>query len=170
MCHTAAYLPHGHISEPGPSAKHCSSAAPSPVIITTSCQLGKRPRMTYAALKRLSHLSRRRQSCLLSVKIATKQHRLHQILVPWIYDLDLWVFTICLEVFFREIYPRGGWKIPKRGPLIIVAAPHVNQLVGSVLLMRILKSHANRRVSFLTAEKSIMRELTLRLDTWVLYP
>lgn len=114
--------------------------------------------MTYAALKRSSNLSRRRQSCLVSVKMATKQHRPHQILVPWIYDLGLWVFTICLDVLFREIYPRGAWKILKRGPLIIVAAPHVNQLVDSVLLMRILKSCANRRVSVLTAEKSVREQ------------
>lgn len=89
--------------------------------------------------------------------MTTQQLKTRQRLVPWIYDLCLYVFTICLDIFFREIYPRAAWKIPKRGPLIIVAAPHVNQFVDSVLLMRILKSHANRRVSFLIAEKS-MRE------------
>lgn len=89
--------------------------------------------------------------------MATIRRKAHQKLVPWIYDLGLWIFTICLDIFFREIYPRGAWKIPKHGPLIIVAAPHANQFIDSVVLMRILKAHANRRVSFLIAEKS-MRE------------
>lgn len=89
--------------------------------------------------------------------MATKRPKAHQKLVPCIYDLALCIFTVCLDIFFREIYPRGAWKIPKDGPLIIVAAPHTNQFVDSVLLMRILKAHANRRVSFLIAEKS-MRE------------
>jgi glycerol-3-phosphate O-acyltransferase/dihydroxyacetone phosphate acyltransferase len=76
-------------------------------------------------------------------------------LVPWIYDLLLHVFSACLDIFFREIYPRSTWKIPKRDAVIIVAAPHANQFVDSVLLMRILKQHAGRRVSFLIAEKSL---------------
>ncbi|OJJ49978.1 hypothetical protein ASPZODRAFT_1080551 [Penicilliopsis zonata CBS 506.65] len=78
-------------------------------------------------------------------------------LVTWLYDLILWIFTLCLDVFFREIYPRGGWRIPEKGPVLIVAAPHANQFVDSAILMHILKSQAKRRVSFLTAEKS-MRE------------
>lgn len=89
--------------------------------------------------------------------MTSKQPKRHQILVPWVYDLGLWVFTVCLGIFFREVYPRGAWKVPKHGPLIIVAAPHANQFVDSLVLMRILKSHANRRISFLIAEKS-MRE------------
>ncbi|KAM0698121.1 hypothetical protein Q7P36_001585 [Cladosporium allicinum] len=76
-------------------------------------------------------------------------------LVPWIYDLLLHVFSACLDIFFREVYPRSTWRIPKRGAVIVVAAPHANQFVDSVLLMRILKQHAERRVSFLTAEKSL---------------
>ena len=76
-------------------------------------------------------------------------------LVPWIYDLLLHVFSACLDIFFREVYPRSTWRIPKRGAVIVVAAPHANQFVDSVLLMRILKQYAGRRVSFLTAEKSL---------------
>ena len=76
-------------------------------------------------------------------------------LVPWIYDLLLHVFSACLDIFFREVYPRSTWRIPKRGAVIVVAAPHANQFIDSVLLMRILKQYAGRRVSFLTAEKSL---------------
>ena len=87
----------------------------------------------------------------------TEDKHKHKPLVPWIYDLGLWIFTLCLDIFFRQIYPRGAWRVPKTGPVIIVAAPHNNQFVDSAVLMRLLKSHAGRRVSFLTAEKS-MRE------------
>ncbi|KAA8641461.1 uncharacterized protein ATNIH1004_001926 [Aspergillus tanneri] len=78
-------------------------------------------------------------------------------MIPWLYDLGVWVFTFCLDIFFREIYARGAWRIPKKGPVIIIAAPHANQFVDSILLLRILKHYADRRISFLTAEKS-MRE------------
>jgi glycerol-3-phosphate O-acyltransferase/dihydroxyacetone phosphate acyltransferase len=79
----------------------------------------------------------------------------HPRLVPWIYDLLLHVFSACLNIFFREVYPRSTWRIPKRDAVIVVAAPHANQFVDSVLLMRILKQHAGRRVSFLIAERSL---------------
>lgn len=78
-----------------------------------------------------------------------------QLLVPWIYDLGVWIYSLCLDIFFREIYAAGTWRIPKQGPVIIVAAPHANQFVDSIVLIRILKRHANRRVSFLIAEKSM---------------
>src|ERR1700710_2268908 len=79
----------------------------------------------------------------------------YKAMVPWIYDLGLWIFTLCLDIFFRQIYPRGAWKVPKNGPLIIVAGPHNNPFVDFLVLMRTLKSYANRRVPFLTAEKSM---------------
>ncbi|OJD31187.1 glycerol-3-phosphate o-acyltransferase [Diplodia corticola] len=87
--------------------------------------------------------------------MAPKQHR--RLLVPWIYDIGCFIFTLCLDIFFREVYPRNAWRVPARGPVIIIAAPHANQFVDSALLMRILKHHAGRRVSFLIADKS-MRE------------
>ncbi|OKL63290.1 hypothetical protein UA08_01718 [Talaromyces atroroseus] len=80
-----------------------------------------------------------------------------QHLVPWIYDTLLIIFRFCLNIFFREVYAPGAWRIPKKGPVIIVAAPHANQFVDSIVLMRILKRYAGRRISFLIAEKS-MRE------------
>jgi hypothetical protein len=46
----------------------------------------------------------------------------------FLYDCALWIFNIMLDVFFREIRPRGSHKIPLEGPLIFVAAPHANQV------------------------------------------
>ncbi|KAF9356976.1 hypothetical protein BGX34_009647 [Mortierella sp. NVP85] len=45
-----------------------------------------------------------------------------------IYDLVSFFFTLILDIFFREIRPRGVHKIPKKGPVIFVAAPHANQV------------------------------------------
>lgn len=76
-------------------------------------------------------------------------------MIPWLYDLVLWLFTWALDLFFREIYPRGAWRIPEKGPVLVVAAPHANQFVDSAILMHLLKSQARRRVSFLIAQKSM---------------
>lgn len=46
----------------------------------------------------------------------------------WVYDVFLWTLTILVDLFFREMHPRGSWKIPRRGPVIFVAAPHANQV------------------------------------------
>jgi glycerol-3-phosphate O-acyltransferase/dihydroxyacetone phosphate acyltransferase len=46
----------------------------------------------------------------------------------WVYDVFLWILTILVDLFFREIHPRGSWKVPRRGPVIFVAAPHANQV------------------------------------------
>lgn len=76
-------------------------------------------------------------------------------MIPWLYDLVLWLFTCALDLFFREIYPRGAWRIPERGSVLIVAAPHANKFIDSAILMHLLKSQAKRRVSFLIAQKSM---------------
>ncbi|ORE11660.1 hypothetical protein BCV72DRAFT_283866 [Rhizopus microsporus var. microsporus] len=67
------------------------------------------------------------------------------------YDAALWLFNLMLDIFFREVRPRGAHKIPKDGPVIFVAAPHANQFVDPIVLMR----ECQRRVSFLIAEKSM---------------
>jgi glycerol-3-phosphate O-acyltransferase/dihydroxyacetone phosphate acyltransferase len=44
------------------------------------------------------------------------------------YDVFLWVIGIIIDLFFREVHPRGSWKVPKTGPILFVAAPHANQV------------------------------------------
>ena len=73
------------------------------------------------------------------------------------YDLVLWMLSILVELFFREVHPRGTWRVPRHGPVIIVAAPHANQFVDAIILMRVLRMEAKRRISFLIAEKSMER-------------
>lgn len=46
----------------------------------------------------------------------------------WKYDTFLWFMSIFVDLFFREVHPRGSWKVPRQGPLLFVAAPHANQV------------------------------------------
>ncbi|KAI9319997.1 hypothetical protein BX666DRAFT_1853235 [Dichotomocladium elegans] len=67
------------------------------------------------------------------------------------YDIALWLFCVILDIFFREVRPRGSHRIPKEGPVIFVCAPHANQFVDPIIVMR----ESGRRISFLIAEKSM---------------
>ena len=49
-------------------------------------------------------------------------------MVNWKYDVFLWVIGIVIDLFFREVVPRGSWKVPREGPVLFVAAPHANQV------------------------------------------
>ncbi|KAI9701400.1 MAG: hypothetical protein M1820_006491 [Bogoriella megaspora] len=76
----------------------------------------------------------------------------------WTYDALLWIMTVTIDLFFREVHPRSSWKIPKNDPVIFVAAPHANQFVDPLILMRVVRSEAKRRIAFLVAEKSMRRK------------
>ncbi|PKS11491.1 hypothetical protein jhhlp_003255 [Lomentospora prolificans] len=76
-------------------------------------------------------------------------------MVNWKYDVFLWVIGIVIDLFFREVVPRGSWKVPREGPVLFVAAPHANQFVDAIILQRTLRREANRRVSLLIAQKSV---------------
>lgn len=52
----------------------------------------------------------------------------------WKYDAFLSAMSILADLFFREVHPRGSWKVPRHGPVLFVAAPHANQ-VGYFHLM-----------------------------------
>ncbi|KAK2597659.1 hypothetical protein N8I77_012432 [Diaporthe amygdali] len=71
------------------------------------------------------------------------------------YDTFLWFMSIFVDLFFREVHPRGSWKVPRQGPVLFVAAPHANQFVDALILQRTLKKEAKRRVSLLVAQKSV---------------
>jgi len=76
----------------------------------------------------------------------------------WVYDILLWTFSLIFDLFFREIHPRSSWKIPKSGPVIFVGAPHANQFIDPLILMRVIRQNAGRRLAFLIAEKSMKRK------------
>ncbi|KFY71682.1 hypothetical protein V499_08135 [Pseudogymnoascus sp. VKM F-103] len=93
-----------------------------------------------------------------SVRVGKAAHKESNPMTNWVYDVFLWTFSILVDLFFREVHPRGSWKVPRRGPVIFVAAPHANQFVDPLVLMRTLRIEAHRRVAFLIAEKSIRRK------------
>ncbi|CCE79402.1 Piso0_001462 [Millerozyma farinosa CBS 7064] len=70
------------------------------------------------------------------------------------YDLLLWLWSVIFDCFFREIRPRGAFKLPRKSPLIFVAAPHANQFADPIVLMNQVKRESGRRISFLIAAKS----------------
>lgn len=76
----------------------------------------------------------------------------------YVYDAFLWTFSILVELFFREVHPRSSWKVPREGPVIFVCAPHANQFVDPLILMRVVKKETGRRIHFLTAEASMKRK------------
>ncbi|CDR38833.1 CYFA0S02e06634g1_1 [Cyberlindnera fabianii] len=71
------------------------------------------------------------------------------------YDFVTWLLSSAFACFFREIRPRGAFRIPKTGPVIFVAAPHHNQFVDAGILVGQVLHEAKRRVSFLIADKSM---------------
>ncbi|KAK7747291.1 Glycerol-3-phosphate/dihydroxyacetone phosphate acyltransferase [Cytospora paraplurivora] len=73
----------------------------------------------------------------------------------WNYDIFLWCMSVFVDLFFREVHPRGSWKVPRQGPILFVAAPHANQFVDALILQRTLKREAKRRLSLLVAQKSV---------------
>lgn len=54
-------------------------------------------------------------------------------MVGWKYDLFLYVLGNLVNLFFREVVPRGSWRVPQTGPVLFVAAPHANQVRDSPL-------------------------------------
>lgn len=75
----------------------------------------------------------------------------------FVYDICLWIFSVVVDLFFREVHPRTSYNIPKRDPVIFVAAPHANQFVDPLILGGAVRHDAKRRISFLIAEKSMRR-------------
>mgnify|MGYP001067422900 CR=1 FL=1 len=75
-----------------------------------------------------------------------------------IYDFILWFFKVIFDIFFREIRPRGAFRLPRTGPVIFVGAPHANQFVDPMILMQQVYNEAQRRISFLVAAKSYKRK------------
>ncbi|CAE6522135.1 unnamed protein product [Rhizoctonia solani] len=73
------------------------------------------------------------------------------------YDCVLFFLRVIINIFFREIRPRGAFNVPKDGPVIFVAAPHHNQFLDPILLASEIYRESHRRVSFLTAAKSMNR-------------
>ncbi|KAI0133609.1 hypothetical protein BJ170DRAFT_169256 [Xylariales sp. AK1849] len=73
----------------------------------------------------------------------------------WKYDVFGWFMSVLIDLFFREVSHRGSWYVPRKGPVLFIAAPHHNQFVDGITLQRTLRVEAKRRVSLLIAQKSV---------------
>ncbi|KAL7747782.1 Glycerol-3-phosphate/dihydroxyacetone phosphate acyltransferase [Sorochytrium milnesiophthora] len=76
-----------------------------------------------------------------------------------LYDILAAIFSFVTSIFFREVRARGTHYIPKYGPVIFVAAPHHNQFVDPLMLVRT----CTRRVGFLAAQKTMDRKYVGKL-------
>lgn len=74
------------------------------------------------------------------------------------FDFCIIFFQWVINLFFREIRPRGAWRIPKDGACIFVGAPHNNQFVDPIMLWKEARFTAGRRVAFVTAASSMQRK------------
>ncbi|KAJ4490780.1 glycerol-3-phosphate O-acyltransferase [Lentinula aciculospora] len=66
-------------------------------------------------------------------------------------------WKLIVNVFFREIRPRGAFNIPSDGPVLFVGAPHANQMLDPLLLSIHVYKETGRHVQFLAAAKSLQR-------------
>lgn len=106
------------------------------------------------------------RSCLRVVSalssFATVRHRVRPTSTPDMatvaYETALMFWRIITQIFFREIRPRGGFNIPRDGPVIFAGAPHSNQFLDPLLLSLEVYRESRRRVHFLTAAKSMKRK------------
>jgi glycerol-3-phosphate O-acyltransferase/dihydroxyacetone phosphate acyltransferase len=64
---------------------------------------------------------------------STPQKELYP-MVNWKYDMFLYTVGNIVDMFFREVVPRGAWRVPQTGPVLFVAAPHANQVSCALYL------------------------------------
>lgn len=69
-----------------------------------------------------------------------------------------------MNVFLREVRPRGSFNIPREGPVLFAVAPHANQLLDPLLIFSEIKKETGRRVAFLIAAKVSVTSLSVQLD------
>ncbi len=69
----------------------------------------------------------------------------------WKYDTFLWTMSVLVDLFFREVHPRGSWKVPRHGPVLFVAAPHANQVRALLLSFLFLLFFPSFYVAFVPA-------------------
>ncbi|KAK4704293.1 hypothetical protein P7C70_g1916, partial [Phenoliferia sp. Uapishka_3] len=96
---------------------------------------------------------------LLTNRVAMALHKRGALASTVFYDLLVFWWKSVISIFFREIRSRGAWKVPREGEgaVIFVVGPHHNQFLDPLLLMSEVRREAGRRISFLTAEKSMKR-------------
>lgn len=70
------------------------------------------------------------------------------------YKFIEFIASLILNIFFRQVGSRGSHRVPSKGAVLMVAAPHANQFLDPLVLLH--KSNA-RHIHFLIAAKSMTR-------------
>ncbi|KAM0748028.1 hypothetical protein T439DRAFT_328681 [Meredithblackwellia eburnea MCA 4105] len=96
----------------------------------------------------------------LTNQLAMSLHKRGALASSLFYDLLVFWWKSVIGLFFREIRSRGAWKVPREGEgaVIFVVGPHHNQFLDPLLLMSEVRRESGRRISFLTAAKSMERK------------
>lgn len=63
------------------------------------------------------------------------------------------VMLMCVDLFFREVISRNTYKVPVKSPVLFVCAPHGNQLLDPLVVMRTCP----RQTGFLCAAKTMRK-------------
>lgn len=74
------------------------------------------------------------------------------------YEVAMFLWRTVMNIFFREIRPRGAFHISRDGPVIFTVAPHHNQFVDMLLALEVFKE-TRRKVQFLVAAKSMQHKV-----------
>ncbi|KAH6645860.1 hypothetical protein BKA67DRAFT_501526, partial [Truncatella angustata] len=73
----------------------------------------------------------------------------------WKYDAFVWLMSVTIDLFYREVSYKGICHIPKTRPTIFIAAPHHNQFVDGLILQRAVRLEGGRRISLLVSKNSL---------------
>lgn len=65
------------------------------------------------------------------------------------------VMLLCVDLFFRDVTSRNTFKVPSKSPVLFVCAPHGNQLIDPLVVMRTNP----RQVGFLCAAKTMRKQV-----------
>lgn len=93
------------------------------------------------------------KSCLISTSLSTFGPRTPLTPLSNLDDLVLLFWRVIINIFFREIRPRGAFNIPRDGPVLFICGPHANQFLDPLLLFSEVRKEAHRRVAVLIAAK-----------------
>ena len=55
--------------------------------------------------------------------MARQQKEGNQRLSPWLYDLVLWLLSLLIDLFFREVHPRGRMEGPEERTYYLCCSP-----------------------------------------------
>lgn len=72
---------------------------------------------------------------------------------------------LCVDLFFRDVTSRNTFKVPKKGPVLFVCAPHSNQLLDPVVVMRTCPRQAGFLCAAKTMRKAIAGTIATALDS-----